>query len=143
VRRPVAVALLGLYSALVVVVIGWPTPIDRYQEDTISRVLRGLHAWGLPVWFDYSALEFTANIGMFVPLAFLLGLALPVRLGWVPFVAGPAVSIAIEVAQLVLLPERFATPRDVLSNSIGALIGGLLALIAHPALDARLAHKLD
>ena len=141
-RRPVAVALLGLYSAVVVLVVAWPSPIDRDQEGNITRVLGVLHAWGLPRWFDYLALEFTANIGMFVPLAFLLGLALPVRLGWVPFVAGPAVSVTIEVAQFLLLPERFGTPRDVLSNSIGAVIGGLLAIVVHPMLDVRLARKL-
>jgi len=142
VRRPVALTLLGLYSAMVALVVAWPSPIDRDQETNITRVLGVMHVWGLPRWFDYLALEFTANIGMFVPLAFLLGLALPVRLGWVPILVGPAVSILIEVAQFLLLPERFGTPRDVLSNSIGALVGGLLAIIAHPALDARLARRL-
>jgi glycopeptide antibiotics resistance protein len=81
--------------------------------------------------------EFIANIGMFVPLGLLLGLALPSRRGWVPFVAVPLGSVAIEITQYLFLPDRFGTPRDVLSNSIGAIIGGGIAVVVHRRLARR------
>ena len=135
--------LLAFYAAAVLLVVSWPSPIDRGQGPPINGVLAVLHFLGAPAWFDYEALEFAANVVMFVPLALLIGLALPSRFGWVPFVAGPLGSVAIEVAQFLFLPDRFGTPRDVLSNSIGAVLGGLLAIAVHRKLDAGRCPELD
>ena len=38
-------------------------------------------------------------------------------------------SLAIEITQASGLPERVGTPRDVIANSLGALIGYLLACL--------------
>lgn len=142
-RSSVAKALLVAYVVFVAVVVLWPTPIDSGQGPLIARVLGVLHGWGVPSWFNYTVLEFSANVGIFVPLAFLLGLVLPTRLRWVPFLAGPAASVAIEVGQSLFLPGRFATPWDVLANSLGAVVGGVLAISVHRALDQRTTQTLD
>ena len=72
-------------------------------------------------------MEWGLNVLMFVPLS-LLGSAF--RPGWtwrdwigVGFVA----SGLIELVQLVLLPNRVASFSDVVANTLGALIGALLA----------------
>jgi hypothetical protein len=38
-------------------------------------------------------------------------------------------SLAIEITQASGLPERVGTPRDVIANSLGAVIGYLLACL--------------
>ena len=136
-RSRVAVGLLAAYAALVLLVVAWPSPIDGGQGPLIERALRALYVLGVPTWFNYYVVEFAANVIMFVPLALLLGLVLPGRLAWVPFVVGPLFSVMIEVGQSLFLPDRFGTSRDVVSNSLGAVIGGVLAVVIHRHLDQR------
>ncbi len=83
--------------------------------------------------FSYSDLEFCANIGMFVPVGFLLLLLLGRRRWWLAALACGALTVLIETAQLGI-PSRVSDPRDLIANSIGALIGILVALpLAGPA----------
>jgi glycopeptide antibiotics resistance protein len=44
-------------------------------------------------------------------------------------------SLAIEITQASGLPQRVGTPRDVIANSLGALIGYLLACVVIRAVD--------
>lgn len=48
---------------------------------------------------------------------------------WVAAFALPMLSIAVECAQLLFLPERYPTVSDVIANSLGAWIGLALAQI--------------
>jgi len=68
--------------------------------------------------------DFIRNILLFVPFGLSLGLlgSRPRRI----FLTGFVLSTAIEVAQL-LIPGRDSSWSDVVSNSLGAVIGGLLA----------------
>lgn len=120
--------LLGLYFLFVTVVLFWPTPVDHDAQPTLLRILFALHHHGLPRWFGYPALEFTANIGMFVPLGFLLAVLLPRNRWWVPIWACAGFSIFSELAQGAFLPHRYASLFDVIANSTGAALGALLAL---------------
>jgi len=43
--------------------------------------------------------------------------------------AGVALSVVIEAVQAADLPARVSTPRDVVANGIGALLGYLLATV--------------
>ena len=123
-----AVAALALY-ALVVGVIGFfPTPVDSRASPLIQRFLVRAHDLGIPAWFDYGFIEFTANIFLFVPLGGLLVLALGPRRTWLAVLVGILISLTIEFAQAFLLPERFPSAMDVLANSFGTALGATVAL---------------
>jgi hypothetical protein len=120
--------LLAVFALSVLAITLTPEPVDRGMQPTIVRVLSALHNRGLPEWFGYAALEFGANVALFVPLAFLIGMALPLRLWWVPLAVGPGLSVVIEVTQAVALSARFASVGDVVANSLGTVIGTGIAL---------------
>jgi len=136
-RVNVAIGILVLYAGVVVAATLSPTPLDQGYEGSIERVLSILHRNGIPEWFGYNKLEFSANIAMFVPIGFLITLLLPARVWWLALVISPAFSVAIELTQLVALSSRFATATDVMSNSLGALIGIIMAVILRAAIYAR------
>ena len=136
------------YLAALAQIAFWPTPVDRGPHGSISSVVLWLHAHGVPAWLDYESIEFSANIALFVPVGLLVVLLVDTRRWWIGAligaVIGTVVSCAIEVGQLVFLPERFATVNDVIANSLGALLGTLMAVIvlrvalgpAHPPAPA-------
>lgn len=136
--RPL-LALAGLiaYGAIVAWATMSPTPLDQGYESAISRFLGVLHRNGIPEWFGYSRLEFTANIAMFIPLGFLIALVLPRRAWWASLLLIPFVSGAIEVAQYLLLSERFASGLDVAANTIGGYLGAVVAVGIRAAVYAR------
>jgi len=129
-----AAGILIAYAIAMLVVTLWPTPVDRGFEPTISRMLGVLHRNGLPTWFGYNKLEFSANIAMFVPAGFLVAMLLPARRWWLALLLVPAVSLGIELTQALFLASRFATFNDVIANSLGAVIGTLVYDVARQAL---------
>lgn len=136
-RQQLGVTLVLSYGLIVVLATMWPTPLDQGFESSVTKLLDVLHRNGVPSWFGYNKLEFTANIGMFVPLGFLVSMLLPVRVWWLALFICPGVSVAIELTQALALSARFATLSDVVSNSIGALIGALLAIVLRAAIYQR------
>lgn len=72
----------------------------------------------------YLASDVILNIILFVPLGIGLGLA-GVRPRTAALVGGLA-SAAIELAQLVVVPGRFASIHDIITNTSGTVIGALL-----------------
>lgn len=136
-RLWVSTALLVVYAAFVLLVTMWPTPQDLEFDSISSRVLRALHNVGVPEWFGYDKLEFTANIAMFVPLGFLLGLALARKAWWVAIFLLPAFSGGIELMQGIALEERVSTILDVAANTLGGYLGLLLAMIIRAMIYAR------
>jgi glycopeptide antibiotics resistance protein len=121
-----AIALVG-YAVVIVLATLTPTPLDRGFRPTISQLLSVLHRHGLPEWFGYTDLEFSANVLMFVPVGFLIAMLLPARGIWIALVICPAVSIAIELTQATLLESRFATVGDVVANTLGGVAGTAVA----------------
>jgi glycopeptide antibiotics resistance protein len=130
------VALL-VYGGIVLVATLTPTTLDNGFESSIDRLLAVAHRHGMPEWFDYARLEFTANIGMFVPLAFIVAMLLPSTAWWLALLICPALSVCIELAQATFLSGRFATVSDVVANSIGSLIGALLAFVIRAVIRHR------
>ena len=121
IRRAITAAALALYAAFVLVVTLSPRmPGTGFVGRLVNGVLDALHAQGLFLAVDYSVVEFTANIGMFIPLGVLA--ALVVRSHWT-VVAGTLFSGFIELFQSTLLPTRVGEWRDVLSNSLGFVLG--------------------
>ena len=123
-----ALTLAG-YATIVLLATMWPTPLDQGFESSINKLFIVLYRNGVPLWFGYSKLEFLANILMFIPLGFLVALLLPGRVWWLALIICPAMSVAIELTQALALSARFATAIDVASNSLGAVVGILIAVI--------------
>jgi glycopeptide antibiotics resistance protein len=116
------------YLAALALIAFWPTPVDRGLNGSISSVVLWLHAHGVPAWLDYESIEFGANIALFVPVGLLVALLTGTRHWWIGTLIGTLISCTIELGQLVFLPERFATVNDVIANSLGALLGTLIAV---------------
>jgi VanZ like protein len=122
--RSVSGGLLAAYTVFVLFVTLTPRgPGEGVLTRWVSDVLDDLHARGLLLWVDFLTIEFIANIAMFVPLGLLTALVLDRRRRWLLLIVGTAFSGLIELLQLLFLPERFADWRDLLSNTIGFLVG--------------------
>jgi glycopeptide antibiotics resistance protein len=136
-RLWVATFLLLAYTAFVLLVTMWPDPGQLEFGGIAERVLRVLHRFGVPEAFGFTELEFTANVGMFVPLGFLLGLALPRGGWWVAVLLLPSFSGFIEVTQGLALQDRVSTMQDVAANTIGGYVGLLLAMVMRALIHMR------
>ncbi|MBO0842146.1 MAG: VanZ family protein [Nocardioides sp.] len=110
--------LLGL--AVVVVAVLTLTPTSRQLQ------VGCYFAWDLP---QLGAVELMANVVLFAPLVLLAGVRW--RRPLVALLAATAVSALIEVAQ-AFTPAlgRSCSSDDWLSNTLGALLGAVLALVA-------------
>ncbi len=120
-------AALAAYTAFVLVVTLSPRmPGTGFVGRLVNGVLDWFHERGLLLPVDYSVVEFTANIGMFVPLGVLV---LLLRRSWWLLLVGPAFSGFIEVFQATFLPTRVGEWRDILSNSLGFVLGAAVVAL--------------
>jgi hypothetical protein len=138
-RLRLVVSLLGLVicGALVLLATLSPLPLDTGYGASIERFLRVAHRHGVPGWFEYRELEFAANILMFVPIGFLLALALPRRGVWAVILLVPAFSAGIELFQAEFLSARFASIWDVLANTSGGYGGAIVAVLLRAVVARR------
>ncbi|MFN8197527.1 MAG: VanZ family protein [Nakamurella multipartita] len=125
--RLACVAALVAFVLIIAVITMWPGPPAPGGQSWLREYLQRAHAHGLPRWISFGKIEFASNIVMFVPLGLCGALALA-RHRWLVVPAAALASATIETIQLVALPARYATVRDVVANTTGALIGYLLAL---------------
>ena len=114
--------LAGFAIGLALIVL---LPSEGHRVLGLVDTLAGLasHA-GIPYWVAFVAIEFAANIALFVPFGVLLPLALGTTRTSTLFAtvaAGAALSALIELAQLAI-PGRVSTPADVLANTIGTAV---------------------
>ncbi|MGO2654822.1 MAG: VanZ family protein [Pseudoclavibacter sp.] len=129
-RRWIAAALLACYVIGLAFVALWPTPVDSDVSPQLAHVLKWLHQHGIPAFFDYSFVERSANVLLFVPAGLLLALLMARHRWWLALAICVVGSCLIELGQLLLLPARYATLDDVVMNSLGALIGvGVAAFV--------------
>ena len=135
-RRGAFVLAAG-YLVVLALIAFWPTPVDRGAAGSITSALALLHAHGVPGWVNYALVEFTANVALFLPVGLLGVVLLGSARWWMAILAGFAASSLIELGQLVFLPDRFATPLDVLANTAGTALGALLALALLATVTAR------
>lgn len=128
-RRPLLVVATVCYLAWV----GWltlgPQPLDANGRGLLHRIIRYLSGDNTLDWITYALVEFTANIVLFVPVGVLFALLLGWRRWWLAVLLGIALTASIEFAQL-FLRDRVADQRDIVSNSVGAIIGVVLVLAA-------------
>ena len=122
--RPWLAAASALYLGALSAIVFSPAPVDRGAAGTsLHRFLELLHTAGIPLWVDYGLIETAANVLLFVPLGILVGAWLRPRWTWLAAGVGICLSAGVEAGQSLLLPERFATPEDVVANSLGAALG--------------------
>ena len=108
----------------------WPAPVDKPVSGQLAVVLTFLHRHGIPRWFNYSFIEASANVVLFMPVGFVAALAFSSKRWWQIGGFGMLVSGCIELGQLLFLHDRFASPSDIIANTSGAVIGALLAACA-------------
>jgi len=113
-------------------------PPDLAGQLALREFLFRAHQQGLPTWITFGKIEFAANILMFIPIGFFGALCLS-RFRWLIIPIVIAASATIEFVQSTRLPERVGTPRDVVANTIGAVLGLIMAclLVALVGLMAR------
>ena len=133
--------ILGAYVALLAVVGFFPSPVDRPIDAPLSRIIQwcGQHGLG---FISYAHVEFGANIALFVPLGMLIALLFGPRRWWRAPVICFVATVIIELGQRVLLPQRVASIADVIANTIGGILGTLVA-VAIIATAARNRHAID
>jgi glycopeptide antibiotics resistance protein len=125
------VAVLVVLVIILTIVL-WPTPVDRPFDAALNAGLAWLHAHGIPGWVDYSFVQNGANVVMFMPLGGLIASVSMRSLWWTSGVLGLALSLCIEFAQYTWLPERTASVGDLVANTAGALVGGVIVgLVRH------------
>jgi glycopeptide antibiotics resistance protein len=123
-------AVTGLvYAALLAVIAFQPTPVGESAYPFIIRAVNRLRELGAPHWVSYFAVEFGANILLFVPLGAIVVLFVGPRRWWWGVVLGSAISACIELGQLFFLSHRVATINDVIANTSGAFVGAVLAAL--------------
>ncbi len=124
--------LAGL-TALYLWSVAWITLRARPYGSDIATALDRLLAWFAQrestAWITFDRVEFAANVAMFVPLGIFAVLWFGVRGWWTAPVLGLFTSLAIELAQAAFLDTRVADLRDLVSNTLGAVVGMLLMLL--------------
>ncbi|MGC4154355.1 MAG: VanZ family protein [Propionicimonas sp.] len=126
-QRPVArrsralIVVAGAYVLLAAALLFWPT--------SVSRPIRGLLiALNRTYAEGDRLLEIAANVLLFIPAGWLAGTLLRRGRRWLVIVGGVLASTTVELTQAALLPDRVASPLDVLANSVGATLGMLIAV---------------
>jgi glycopeptide antibiotics resistance protein len=125
--------LLLAVTALYLLAVAWitlnPFPGDPKRNTLLEGLLAAFATTPLLAWIDYDVVEFTANILMFVPMGLLLALLLGSGRRWLAVSLGIAASLTIEFVQL-FEPARVSDARDIVANSLGAIIGVALVVVA-------------
>lgn len=123
----IILAMAAAYVLAVLLIVFWPTPVDRPAAGTLQETLSWLHRHGMPGFVNYNFVEFSANVAMFVPMGLIASAVF--RKAWLGIVAGALASTLIELGQALLLPDRFASGLDVLANSMGSAVGAMLFVL--------------
>jgi glycopeptide antibiotics resistance protein len=127
-KHPILSVLTLGYLGLV----GWitlgPQPLDTHGDAWLWSLLRFFGRHDATSWLTYQRVEFLANVAMFVPVGMFFLLLLGRRLWFVSVLLGVALTTLIEFAQL-FIPGRVSDVSDIVANSLGSLVGVLVALV--------------
>lgn len=133
---PLGIAgVLVLGGALLVGLL--PDRVDGGIEPAVRRVLDWLQILGAPGWVNYDLADFVGNVLFFIPIGLLAALLLPWRVWWLAIPLGAALSGALELGQLLFLPDRYASATDVAANTAGTVLGALIGAALRAAVRRR------
>lgn len=125
------VATATVYAIALALIVFWPDQIDRGIEWIIADLHRRVD------WITYTRVEAFANTVLFVPLGFFVARLFPAA-SWMAIPLGFSSSLLIEVIQGAAIANRVPSLRDVVANTIGAVLGMLVAvLISKTAVRSR------
>lgn len=131
-RHPFLSLLTFAYLGFVGLVTLTPSSEQPDYSELAARVLARLERYPdldpLTARLSVERVEFLANIGLFVPVGMFVLLLVGSRLWWLAVAGSVALTSAIETAQRSI-PGRVPDPRDVVANTIGAVIGVVLVLV--------------
>jgi len=114
---------LASYLAALAFIGFWPEPVDKPFSGPLAAILHYMHALGVPRWFDYSFVEASANIALFLPFGAILASLFPNRARWQLTLIGTLVSISLELGQLLFMTARYPSLLDVVTNTAGTFVG--------------------
>lgn len=119
--RIVATVLAVVYTAFLLFTTLGPIRQRLIGDEVPGGVLNPQTWLTEETWTSGRLYEFVANIVVFVPWGFLVLLALGIRFWWLAALAGFALTLTIEIAQIPL--PRISDPRDLVANVLGTLVG--------------------
>lgn len=119
--------LLVVILAVVLLTVLWPSRPVGDEQTSLEGWFAEAHTRGLPAWIGFGLVEFAANVLMFVPLGALGVLARPPFRPAVLVACCAVLSVAVELAQWLLIPARTSDYRDVAANTRGAIVGVVIA----------------
>jgi len=124
-RHPILSLATFAYLALV----GWLTlsPLSGSDFGVLWDLADFFDSHPSTQWITFGVIEFTANVAMFVPIGLFFVLLLGRRQWWLAIVLGVVLTFGIEFAQQGIA-NRVSDPRDLVANSLGAIVGTFLAL---------------
>ena len=124
--------ILSLVTFGYLAVVGWvtlgPQPLGDRGDSILWWVLERFSRYDLTDWITYQRVEFTANVLMFIPVGMFLLLLYGRRWWWASIGTGVVLTCLIEFVQR-FLPDRVSDISDIIANSIGTVIGVLVALV--------------
>ena len=94
----------------------------------LRRVLRAITGHDSGASTTTGRWEELGNVALFVPLGLFVTLALRRPQRWLAPVICLAMSVAVELLQAVVVTTRHASLQDIAENTLGGVIGWLLAL---------------
>ena len=127
-RHPLLSMVTLAYMGFVAWVTLTPGSAAPTSSELVMRVLARLQRVEELSWLTYGRAEFLANIAMFVPVGVFLLLLFSPRFWWIAAVAGLVMTSAIETAQRSI-PGRVPDERDIVANTLGALVGIVIGLV--------------
>ncbi|CAN5170498.1 hypothetical protein BH09ACT2_BH09ACT2_19420 [soil metagenome] len=133
--------ILSLATVAYLAIVGWitlgPQPINTGNGYWLWRALRFFSNHDSTRWLTYDRVEFLANLAMFVPIGIFFVLLFGRRLWFMSVISGVLLTVAIEFAQR-FIPGRVSDVRDLVANSLGTVVGVLVALLLTQAKARRL-----
>jgi glycopeptide antibiotics resistance protein len=126
-RHPFLSVVTLLYLIGVAFITLGPQPQIASKNGIVMQVLRILWEHPATDWVTYNGVEFTANIAMFLPIGLFFLLLFGRGRWWVAMGVPFLMTLSIETAQ-IWIPGRVSDIRDVISNTIGAVVGVLFGL---------------
>lgn len=121
--RRIAMSLLIPYLFLTIVA----TVFTRSPSAEAQIMLEPFRTYRQYYTDDFTWFEIRANVLLFIPIGFLLPMVIKKPV-WLPPIIGIGISVIIEVIQLITHRGLCETD-DVISNTIGFLIGYLVYLL--------------
>jgi glycopeptide antibiotics resistance protein len=105
-----------------------PGSIAPTSSGLAQRVLARLQRSSELSWLTDARAEYLANIALFVPAGLFLLLLVGTRFWWTALMAAIVMTSVIEAAQRSI-PGRVPDERDIVANSIGAVIGVAVGVV--------------